>query len=1302
MATVELARFNPQSFEQLIQALSFAELGPGGVVYSPGPDGGRDFVFNGKIRGYERWNGKLVIQAKFRERLEGGEKDIAWLRKQIAGERTKIKSLGDVNFYIVATNVALSGSDGKGASGRKRQGGLSKIDAELSLLKKFANIKDTDVWSAHKICRLIDNHDGIRRKYACWLSPGDVLAQLMDALNGVFPDFEKIIRRALLAGLERDRLSRLEDAGEELGRKLPLDATFIDLPLVANDADPADERFHPNAHLLLENDDIPPPQNKCALARLLERSKYFFGADEQLPSSAEDDARTSNRIILLGGPGQGKSTVTTYLLQILRAHLLRGDTTLRKRDGKPAELLKKIIERAAIEGVGDNIPRRYPVHVDLSRYADFCATQPLNDRERVSILNYLALELGRASNQLVSAGAIRRWLETFPWLVVLDGLDEVSASASRATVIRAIREFSDDVIDCRGDVMIVVTTRPQGYNDDLDPSRWDRWTLADLEPKRALRYAALLTEARHPGDVSKHNESKQIFETALQSDAIGALMKSPLQVTILNVLAATGDALPTVRWSLFNDYYLTLKRRETRKHGVGSIIGDNSRHIDAIHCIAGRRLHEGAEADGKSSSFFTKEAFSELVENYLSSKGFSNDELKAKTKEISDAALDRLVLLSARESDRIRFDVRSLQEFMAAASISNDIDHLRENINELCKSAHWRHVLLIIASRCFADQVFERFQDTILGLADHLQAMGKADFLAMTGPRLALDLFCDGVAAEFPDARKRLAHSAIALLDLGRDSADNRIVRLFAGYSRQLAFERFEACLAEAGTPRYFAAWKIVMQQAASGDSEATEVATAKWPTEGEYAAEILAEVKAWTFSPEFAERIASSIRNLGTVSLRTMSKRSNFSAPASVPPHLRSALNCLNFEAIRREKVIGIYGPGNDRVLQITVSSVDLNTDQKAVLATLCENGWVVLSHMRAFLEAPSATELAALLNRLTDSKALQEAKLVRWVLPWVLSSILDACENDDSLKIFASAASKGEFGDIADWRAAENRWEARGILRDDLLACAREFIPVRGFAKAGWPLHHSTRLRVGRIADVANDLFAIGLQLPNGVPRLRLLDMAAFVFGSSELADAQTWNPKTIRTLLECTSAADSWATADCARRASEVAWESADVRACIAAISSLGSVVWSLDRRVLREAYECILRDDHLRGLAVPLVISVADDKEALDSLPSPPVHLLSSDTPAIAGALKLLNSMKGDHNPTALHYFTQDPMPRTLIESMVKAIGASLLPVDLATDILIHVIERARVTNEKNSSRFTILLRSTLDRRPITLH
>jgi hypothetical protein len=90
MSKIDLSRLSSTSFERLIRALAFAEMGPAGVTFSSGADGARDFTYDGKIPGFEgrAWDGYLIVQAKFRANPQGGQADIDWIKAQLSTTET--------------------------------------------------------------------------------------------------------------------------------------------------------------------------------------------------------------------------------------------------------------------------------------------------------------------------------------------------------------------------------------------------------------------------------------------------------------------------------------------------------------------------------------------------------------------------------------------------------------------------------------------------------------------------------------------------------------------------------------------------------------------------------------------------------------------------------------------------------------------------------------------------------------------------------------------------------------------------------------------------------------------------------------------------------------------------------------------------------------------------------------------------------------------------------------------------------------------------------------------------------------
>jgi hypothetical protein len=225
------------SFERLVRALSFKTFGAPGIVYSSGADGARDFTIEGRILGYEasNWDGYLVLQAKYKENA-GQKDDVEWLISQLDSEFEKYsnaeKGLRIPEYYIISTNIRLSGADGVAnkKTGRMRTGGYTKVSAELKKWKAIG-VKGWDVWHADKIADLLSDAADVRQSFAAWITPGDVLAKVLSDNKNLRPEFKRTISRALRVSLHRDQFARLKDAGSVNDDQIRTSQVFIDLPL---------------------------------------------------------------------------------------------------------------------------------------------------------------------------------------------------------------------------------------------------------------------------------------------------------------------------------------------------------------------------------------------------------------------------------------------------------------------------------------------------------------------------------------------------------------------------------------------------------------------------------------------------------------------------------------------------------------------------------------------------------------------------------------------------------------------------------------------------------------------------------------------------------------------------------------------------------------------------------------------------------------------------------------------------------------------------------------------------------------
>ena len=95
--------------------------------------------------------------------------------------------------------------------------------------------------------------------------------------------------------------------------------------------------------------------------------------------------------------------------------------------------------------------------------------------------------------------------------------------------------------------------------------------------------------------------------------------------------------------------------------------------------------------------------FSKMLDSYLDDDEWSGTERESLREQLVELANTRLVFLTSRVKDRLTFDVRSLQEFMAGEQITACREELLpKRLEAIAKSAYWRNVFLFVAGKYFA------------------------------------------------------------------------------------------------------------------------------------------------------------------------------------------------------------------------------------------------------------------------------------------------------------------------------------------------------------------------------------------------------------------------------------------------------------------------------------------------------------------------------------------------------------------------------------------------------------------------
>lgn len=353
----------------------------------------------------------------------------------------------------------------------------------------------------------------------------------------------------------------------------------------------------------------------------------------------------------------------------------------------------------------------------------------------------------------------------WPSLLVLDGLDEVPAISVREAIGHKLEEFLVDAGQGDADLLIVATTRPQGY--DTEFAHFEHLTLDALDRDSGNRFAQRLTAARHADDPDLADRVLARLRPAATDSATARLMKSPLQIAIMTLILERRETAPQDRYGLFEAYYDTIYRREAAKPGhLAALLAQQQSHVNHLHQQAGLVLQVRAEHAEDAQAALPRHELRDLALQRYLDEGFDPPRAAAHADQLLRAATDRLVLL-VPVADDLGFEVRSLQEFMAARALSAGAgEEVLDRLAVAAPSSYWRNTWLFAAGQLFARA--EHLRSDLVALLSDLDADPAASLnaLVLPGALLALDLLDEDVAVNAPLYQRRFAQQALRLVDL--------------------------------------------------------------------------------------------------------------------------------------------------------------------------------------------------------------------------------------------------------------------------------------------------------------------------------------------------------------------------------------------------------------------------------------------------------------------------------------------------------------------------------------------------------
>lgn len=798
-----LEELSPRAFEQLVVGLSLKVLGPGVESFGSGPDGGREATFRGRVdwsntdlKDSGAWNGYTVVQAKQAEHpSQNPGANLKWLKNQVDAEldswMAATSKRGDFPRYLIfVTNVRLSSVPGSGIDAinshiRGRLNAAWENDKRNTL--RARGLMDWRVWHRDQLNMLLTAHAGVRRAFKGLLTVGDILARF-GGLSGVLDpaDLAPVLRAHATGALVTERWVSFREAGGSTRESV--ENVFIDLnanyATVRNTSEGRKTPVSVTSEIIARSDTVLNPS-------MLETPRRHF--------------------VVTGQAGSGKSTITRFLTQAFRAAFTREEALTNTG--------REVIDgtKAAFERIGVGAPHgtRWPMRVDLAEFAD--ATGPNGS---IDLLRWMSDRVSDRAGLDIKPNALRRWLLNWPCVVIFDGLDEVTAPEVRPQVINEITQFVEEADRDNADLLVVVTTRPTGYTEQLMPSHFEQLDLTHLEAPAAADYGRLVTKRRLSDDPDRRDQLMRSFDKQLRDPAMLRLMKTPLQVLIMTIILERTGLLPPDRYQLFSRYFDTVYERESAKNTtLATLLSQQRALIVYVHEAAGRTLQIQSENSGDARALLSVTDLRRLVDHRLNAlgheAGLARDRI---ADQVMQATTERLVLLVPAEDNSVAFEIRSLQELMAARALASAPDDaLRDRLIATAPSPHWRNTWVFVAGAQFANGPDHR-RELVVEVVEAIDRTAQwAGWLCPIGPEIAGSLLDDGLAIATPNLHRRLVGVALRVVE-GALSLDLRAVAL--GLAASAAVDdglrmRIRNALksALAGTPRSGVAAMFLLTQ---------------------------------------------------------------------------------------------------------------------------------------------------------------------------------------------------------------------------------------------------------------------------------------------------------------------------------------------------------------------------------------------------------------------------------------------------------------------------------------------------------
>jgi hypothetical protein len=726
---------NDESFQELCHSIINTEF-PDSQAFPVGqPDGGRDTIvyeLNSNNKPY------FIFQVKFVRNPEMIDDVLKWfigIMKKELPKINRLKPKGATKFYLL-TNVR--------GSAHLDVGAIDLLNKELERTLDIPSI----CWWRDDLNGKLDNNVNLRWSYPQLINGQDLFNSVMFAkFNESNTRNQSIIKSYLADQYQIEN----EVKFKQIELENSLFDLFVDVPLMVKEF--SQSNLKRNTHVFNE---IIHKFKQLPTTRV-EVNESTIGAAYFLLNSITQ--KKISKILLEGGPGQGKSTITQFICQVHRA-----------------KLLNKHDDLDAISTDYKNNALRLPFKIDLRDLASWISgknpysininEQWFSSNYKNSLESFLIAHIYYHSNiDKFSITDLFNVCVNTPILIVFDGFDEIADIEIRENIVSTINTGIKRLSENISHIQVIITSRPAAFANStkFSTDQYPHFQLTEITN-------SVITDYLEKWIVGKKlkqregNDMRRIVQNKLELPHLRDLAKSPMQLAILLSLINTrGESLPNKRTELYDSYIDLFFNRESEKNEV---VRNRRDLLINIHRYLAWVLHSEAELYNNNGRI-ELHALKDKLKEYLDKEGHSTD--------IADQLFtvmeERVCAIVSRVLGTFEFEVQPLREYFCAKFLydtspyapagSHKTGTLPDRFDALVRNFYWQNVLRFFAG------CFDRGELPLL--IDKLKEVNHSELLKHTNyiRSVTAELLSDFVFSDYPKLLKDVIKVITSGIDIG-------------------------------------------------------------------------------------------------------------------------------------------------------------------------------------------------------------------------------------------------------------------------------------------------------------------------------------------------------------------------------------------------------------------------------------------------------------------------------------------------------------------------------------------------------